>query len=138
MDTLENPGQESFGIVEEALAAFPMEPVPETIYPAVMKQLEAVRPVQRFRIRWLDIVVSAFLSGMVVFTFLLLQSPLLPPTLIPMMKVRTVVFWQRLTVAARPFNPASFVSMLTISAGLCFTAVLVFLRSAFQNARTLK
>jgi len=136
MDTIENSGQDVFGIVEEALATFPMEPVPETIYPAVMKQLEAARPVQQFKIRWLDIVVSAFLAGMAVFTLFLIQSPMLPPTLGPLMKVRIILLWQRLTMAVRPIDPAAFLSLLLLSGGLSFASVWALLRNTFLKSRT--
>ncbi|MBN1266098.1 MAG: hypothetical protein JXA25_11435 [Anaerolineales bacterium] len=136
MEPLKNPEQEAFLIVDEALATFPMEPAPESIYRAVMQQLDAAEPVPRFRIRWLDITVSVFFAGMAVFVFFLIQAPMLPHSLFPLMKVRMIVLWQQLTVALRPIDPAVFLGMLVVSLGSCLAAGWVFLRASIHRPRT--
>ena len=135
MDDLNQREPEAYAIVDDALRTYPMQPAPIGIMHAVMRRVEVSAPLPKFRLHWIDFILSSFLAGMIGLVYLIMRSSLLPPTFMPLMQNRLIVFWQQLSIALRPLDPATFLGILAIGSLLSFVALGVFLRSRHTWSR---
>jgi hypothetical protein len=91
MDDLTDPE-----IIEDALYTYPLSPAPPTLAPGVMARVRALAPLPRFRLSWVDGLVSLFIAGMIGLMVLLWQ--LLPPQLALQTRLQFLYLLQRVNV----------------------------------------
>jgi hypothetical protein len=120
MGELTDPDQ----IIEDALSTHPLSPAPPTLAPAVMARVRTLAPLPRFRLSWVDGLVSFFIAGMTGLTVLLWQ--LLPPQLALQTRLQFMYLLQRvnLTVLQGALLGGAALAMLAV-----LVAVIVFGRA---------
>ena len=111
-------------VIEDALHTYPLWPAPPTLAPAVMARVRALAPLPRFRLSWVDGLVSFFIAGMTGLAFLIWQ--LLPPQLALQTRLQFMYLLQRvnLTVLQGALLGGAALAMLAV-----LTAVVVFGRA---------
>ena len=92
MDNLNDYDRE----VEDSLQSYPLAPPPPTLAPGVMARVRALAPLPRFRLSWVDGLVSLFIAGMTGLIVLLWQ--LLPPQLALQTRLQFLYLLQRVDV----------------------------------------
>lgn len=135
MDAMNDREPEAYAVVDEALRTYPLQPAPLGIMHAVMRRVEVSTQLPKFRLHWLDFVLSFFLPGMVGLIYAIMRSSLLPPTFVPLLQNRLVVFWQQLSIALWPLDPAIFFSILVTGGLLSLVAIGVFARTRHTWSR---
>ncbi len=89
MDHVNNYDRE----IEDALQSYPLTPPPPTLVPGVLARVRALAPLPRFRLSWVDGLVSFFIAGMTGLAFLIWQ--LLPPQLALQTRLQLLYLSQR-------------------------------------------
>ena len=129
MNALNDRNREADAIVDEALRTFPIQPAPAGIMFSVMRHIEISDPIPKFHPHWLDYALSLFLASMVGLVLLLARSSLLPPTFLPLLQTRIIVFWQQLHIAIRPLDSSVFLSAFLLSSLLSLLSIWVIYRT---------
>lgn len=97
MEEFTNNEAAAYAAVEEALSTYPLAPAPATLLPSVMARIQSLEPVPRFRLSWLDYVVSLFVAGMVGLILLLPRT--VPPQVGAQLQVQFWLLQQYLSFA---------------------------------------
>jgi hypothetical protein len=116
-------------VIEDALHTYPLSPMPPTLAPGVMARVRALAPLPRFRLSWVDGLVSLFIAGMIGLTVLLWQ--LLPPQLALQTRLQFMHLLQRVnvTVLQGALLGGAALAMLAV-----LIAVVVFGRARSSSA----
>ncbi len=83
--------REELAVVDAALRAYPLAPVPPTLAPAVLGRIASLAPAPRFRLLWIDYALWLFGAGMVGLMALFWQV-LLPNGLVNLVPMAVVSF----------------------------------------------
>jgi hypothetical protein len=103
MDQFLSP-EEQNRILEDALATYPVRPIPRDITSEVMARIQVVPAPQPFRLTWNDLAVAIVLSLCV--GALLFSLDHLPPLAAAQLRRDTILLYQQLLVNARWLLPA--------------------------------
>ncbi len=116
-------------VIEDALHTYPLSPAPPTLAPGVMARVRALAPLPRFRLSWVDGLVSLFIAGMIGLMVLLWQ--LLPPQLALQTRLQFMHLFQRVnvTVLQGALLGGAALAMLAV-----LIAVVVFGRARSSSA----
>ena len=114
----------AYGAVDEALATYPLAPAPANFLPTLMARIQGLEPVPRFRLNWLDYVISLFVAGMVGLVFLLPR--VIPPQIGAQLQVQ---FWLLQQYFSFVYLWLALLGGLGLFALMIFSALLLFGRS---------
>lgn len=117
MDNSLTPEQKN-AVIEDALHAYPVVPMPRDITVDVMARIRTVPAPRPFRLTWKDFVLSAVLALCIGAVWFGWQN--LPPLAVAHIRKESILFYQYLLVSARwliptlSFGLAGFLAALTV------------------------
>ena len=119
--------------VEDALRTYPLAEAPADLAGRVMERVRAESPAPRFRVTWLDTLISLVVPGAGM--LLLFTWASLPPQAVAYLQTRTVLLWQFLQrVQLGWVVPATGLLIVGIFTAMTFRLV----RPAFRRARIVR
>ncbi len=92
MDGLSERDRREFTLVEAAMRTYPLADTPPDFAGAVMSRVRAAAPAQRFRVSWLEVLVSLFVPGSGLLALVAWAS--LPAQTAAYLQDRLAVLWQ--------------------------------------------
>jgi len=110
--------EEQNNMIEDALNAYPLMPMPRDITSNVMSRLQAVPAPRPFRLAWNDFILSSVLAICLAALWFSLQN--LPPLVMAQIHKESILLYQKIIVNARwlipvlSFGLAAFFAALAI------------------------
>ena len=92
MDGLTERDRREFVLVEDAMRTYPLADTPPGFAGAVMTRVRAAAPAPRFRVTWLEALISLCVPGAGMLALVIWAS--LPPQTLAYLQTRLVLFWQ--------------------------------------------
>ena len=92
MDGLTERNRQEFFQVEDAMRTYPLANTPPDFASTVMTRIRGLAPTPRFRVTWLDALVSLFIPGVGI--LLLIAWTSLPPQAVVYLQTRIILFWE--------------------------------------------
>jgi hypothetical protein len=92
MDGLTERDRQEFVLVEDAMRTYPLANTPPDFASTVMTRIRGIAPAPRFRVSWLEPLISLFIPGAGILSLIVWAS--LPPQTVAYLQSRAVLLWQ--------------------------------------------
>ena len=133
MDALTERERMDLVRVEDALRTYPLADTPPDFAGLVMSRVQAATPTPRFRVTWLEALISLAIPGAGM--LLLVAWASLPPQAVAHLQTRVVLFWEFLQRAGLDWAvPAGGLVIL----GLFIGMTVRLLRPAYRRSRIVR
>jgi hypothetical protein len=133
MDDLTERERKERARVEDALRTYPLADTPPDFAGRVMHRVQAEAPTARFRVSWLEALISLVVPGMGM--LLLVAWSSLPPQAVAYLQTRAVLFWQFIQRAGLGWVlPAGGLTIV----GLFIGMTVRLLRPAYRRSRVIR
>jgi hypothetical protein len=133
MDSLTERERKERAQVEDALRTYPLADTPPDFAGRVMARVQAEVPAPRFRVTWLDTLVSLVIPGTGMLLLVVWSS--LPPQTAAYLQTRVVLLWQFLQRTRLDWAVLGVVLMIV---GLLIGMTVRLLRPVYRRSRIVR